>query len=247
MLTIPKQETQIRRRQLLQCVSSAALLMVASPSIWAQTRGGLYDPEPPADSSYVRVVVVGHDTAIDIFVDEKLHSAGVNVGDVSDYMILGAGKKSIQIHSAGKSKAIQSFTLEVPKGKALTLAFSGLKTATIPTIFEDKANTNKLKAVVAAYHLDAKSGALDILTADGNTKVFTNLAFGTSNSIQVNPIVVELIAAKAGTTVSTLGNKSTGLAMTQGATYSVFFLPDAQGKLVAKTFQNKTEKYTAKS
>ena len=240
-----------QRRQFLQLGFSLPGLIVLAEPVHAQTavplRGGLYDPEPPADSSYVRIVVVGSDSAVDIYVDEKPHATNLAAGEVGDYMILAGGKKTIQIHAAGKSKASVSHALDVPKGKAITLAFNGIKSGTVPTQFEDKANTNKLKAVVAAYHLDTKVGALDVLTADGVTKVFTNLTYGTSNSIQVNPISVELIAAKTGTTASALANKSAGLTMTQGATYSVFFVPDAQGKLVARTFQNKTERYAAKS
>lgn len=241
----------IQRRQLLQLGLSLPILSTVSGALLAQTstpsRGGLYDPEPPADSSYVRIVVVGNEAPIDIYVDEKPHAVNLAVGEVSDYMVLVGGKKSIQIHPAGKSKAGVNFALEVPKGKAITLAFNGTKAGTVPTQFEDKANTNKLKSIVAAYHLDSKAGALDVFTADGVTKVFSNLTYGTSNSIQVNPIAVELIAAKVGSTASALANKSAGLTMTQGATYSIFFVPDAQGKLIARTFQNKTERYTAKS
>lgn len=213
-------------------------------------RGGLYDPEPPADSSYVRIVVVGSDVPVDVYVDGMPHAANLAVGEVSDYMILAAGKKSIQIRPAGqpvKSKASVIFSLDVPKGQAITLAFNGIKTGTVPTQFEDKANTNKLKSVVLAYHLHRGAGALDVLTADGSTKVFSNLLYGASNWVQVNPINVELIAAKLGTTASALANKSASLSMTQGATYSVFFVPDLQGGLIARTFQNKTERYSAKS
>lgn len=224
------------------------LLALASHSLTsnAQPAGQLYDPEPPADSAYVRVLIVNSDAPMDVVVDARPRSQKLNAGEVGDYMVLTAGKHVIALQPSGKSAAATSYTLEVVKGKAMTLAFTSLKPGAAPTIFEDKANTNKLKSLVAAYHLDSKAGALDVLTADGSTKVFTNLAFGASNSIQVNPISVELIASKTGETSSQTLPPKTMLSMAQGATYSVFLMPNSQGKLTAKTVQNKTESYLGK-
>ena len=234
------------RRQLCALTLAAVLPSAANQAI-AQTRGGLYDPEPPADSAYLRIVIVGSDTALDLYVDDKPRTTKQVSGEVSDYLVVTAGKRTIAIHQAGKTSPLTTFAMDVPKGKALTLAFNGTKNGTVPTVFEDKANTNKLKSVVAAYNLDSKSGSLDILTADGSTKVFSNLAYGSSNSIQVNPITVELIATKQGSTSSLLASKPASLSMTQGATYSVFLLPDQNGKLTTHTVQNKTERYAGKS
>ncbi len=222
-----------------------ALASHALPSK-AQPAGQLYDPEPPADSAYVRLLIVTSDAPMDVVVDGRPRNQKLNAGEIGDYMVLAAGKHVIALQPSGKPGVVTSYNLEVVKGKAMTLAFTSLKAGAAPTIFEDKANTNKLKSLVAAYHLDSKVGALDVLTADGSTKVFTNLAFGVSNSIQVNPISVELIAAKAGETSSQTLPSKTMLSMAQGATYSVFLMPNHQGKLTAKTVQNKTERYTGK-
>jgi alginate O-acetyltransferase complex protein AlgF len=212
----------------------------------AQPAGQLYDPEPPADSAYVRILIVNTDTPLDVLIDGRPRSQKLAAGEAGDYMVLPAGKHLISLQPVGKNTAVTSYSLDVVKGKALTVAFTSLKAGVAPSIFEDKANTNKLKSLVAAYHLDSKAGALDVLTADGNTKVFTNLAFGGSNSIQVNPISVELIASKSGETSSQTLPPKTMLSMTQGATYSVFLMPNSQGKLIARTTQNKTERYTGK-
>jgi alginate O-acetyltransferase complex protein AlgF len=222
------------------------LTVTAFSNLSAQPAGQLYDPEPPADSAYVRVLVVNAESPVDIVVDGKPRSTKQNAGDVSDYMVLPAGKHTIAVHPAAKSNSSVSYVLDVVKGRALTLVFNSTRSTAAPTIFEDKANTNKLKSMVAAYHLDNKVGALDLMTADGSTKVFSNLAFGASNSIQVNPISVELIAAKAGENTSLTVPMKTQLSMAQGATYSVFLMPNANGKLVARTIQNKTERYTGK-
>lgn len=235
---------QTRRQWALAC--AATLLVPAVTSAQAQNRGGLYDPEPPPDSAYVRVVVVGMDTAADIFVDEKPRNQKLANGEVGDYMILPHGKHTIAVHGSGKAAARASYLLDVPKGKALTVAFFGLKPGATPTVFEDKTNTNKLKAVLSAYNLDSRAGNLDVSTADGNTKVFTNLAYGSSSAILVNPISVELIATRSGGGNTSVVPGAANLSMTQGGAYSVFFVPDAHGLLIARPVINKTERFVAK-
>jgi alginate O-acetyltransferase complex protein AlgF len=230
----------------LLCSASIGWLFCAGSNAIAQPAGLLYDPEPPADSAYIRVLVVQSETAIDVSVDGKQRATKLSAANASDYLVLPKGKHVIGLHAAGKSNAITSYTIDVIPGKALTLAFPALKADAAPSIFEDKTNTNKLKSLLSAYHLDGKAGALNILTADGKTKVFSNLAFGASNAIAVNPISIDLIATKATDSASTAGATKTSLSMTAGANYSVFLVPNGQGMLVAHATQNKTEKYTGK-
>jgi alginate O-acetyltransferase complex protein AlgF len=237
------------RRRLAQAFAAlgfiATALVVAIAPAAAQNRGGLYDPEPPPDSAYVRVVVVGSDRVADLFVDDKPRHQKLSSGEVSDYMILPQGKHTIAVRGAGKAPAGVSYLLDVQKGKALTVAFSGLTSGSTPTIFEDKTNTNKLKAILSVYNLDSRAGNLDVVTGDGNTKVFTNLAYGSSNAILVNPISVDLIATRSGGGASVLPGAA-NLSMTQGGAYSVFFVPDAKGSLIARPLQNRTERFVAK-
>jgi alginate O-acetyltransferase complex protein AlgF len=222
--------------------SAAALCSVGI--VHAQPAGQLYDPEPPLDSAYVRIVVLNQESAAEISVDGRVRIAKLGAADVSDYLVLPAGKRSIVVKSLDKVGSKLTHILDVTAGKALTVAFTVGGSETAPKLFEDKANTNKLKSLVAAYNLDPKAGAITVSTADGATKVFSNLAFGTSNSIQVNPVAIELVAAKAGAAPST-GSKF-GLTMTAGANYSVFLIPNAQGSLTARAVQNKTERYVSK-
>lgn len=218
-------------------------LVCLSFTVAAQPTGLLYDPEPPADSAYVRIVHASRGGAVDILVDGRPRISKLGAGEASDYMVLTAGKHAIAVHPAGKPMAQLSTTLDVIRGRAMTVAFTALKADVAPVIFEDKANSNKLKALLAVYHLDAKSGPLDLLTADGNTKVFSGVAYGTSASIQVNPISIDFIATAVGDKVPR-GRAS--LAMAQGGTYSVILLSGEGGKLVTRALQNKIERYTGK-
>jgi alginate O-acetyltransferase complex protein AlgF len=223
-------------------IGAFATMALTSATTQAQPAGQLYDPEPPLDSAYVRLVVLNLDSASEVSIDGRVRVAKLGTAEVSDYLVLAAGKRTIAIKGSDKTATRINYVLDVTAGKALTLAFTVGEAQ--PKLFEDKANTNKLKSLVAAYHLDPKAGAVTVSTADGATKVFPNLAFGTSNSLQVNPIAIELVATKAGAAANA-GNKF-GLTMTAGANYSVFLIPNAQGNLTARAVQNKTERYVTK-
>ncbi|WP_168224673.1 DUF4397 domain-containing protein [Rhodoferax aquaticus] len=228
----------ILRTALVSFVSVGALLAFAQPA------GTLYDPEPPADSAYVRVLhSVKGAAAIDVVVDGKARATKLNFGQVGDYMVLSAGKHTIALHPASKDSALVTFGLDVVRGKSLTLSFPAHKTGTVPIVFEDKSSTNKLKAMLTVYQLDAQTPSVDVMTADGNTKVFSALGYGTSMAIQVNPIAVELVAAKAG---DKQAKTKVPLEMAQGGAYSVFLMSDGAGKMTSIHVQNKTEVYTGK-
>lgn len=220
-----------------------ALLICPSFAALAQPAGLLYDPEPPADSAYVRVILATQDGPIDIQIDGRPRIRNLKAGEFSDYMVLTAGKRTISIHPAGKSAVNLSSSIDVVRGKAITVAFTELKTSKAPIVFEDKANTNKLKVQLAVFNLVEKAGPLDVLTADGNTKVFSGVAFGTSTSLQVNPISIELIATNGGDKIA---KARTSLSMTQGGTYSILLLSGEGGNLIARNAQNKIERYTGK-
>ncbi len=223
----------------LSVVVSAALAGLAH----AQPTGLLYDPEPPVDSAYVRVLVAPQGAAMDVAIDGKIRFKRLSAGSPSDYLVVPAGQHVVSIQPSGQSKAQYSAALDVVRGRALTVAFASSQAGVKPFVFEDKANSNKLKALVAVYHLDAKVGALDVLSADGKTKVFSAVQFGQSANIQVNPIKIELMVARSGEK-SALA--TTPLSMTQGGTYSMVLSAGTGGKLNVKNYQNKIERYTGK-
>lgn len=224
--------------------ATCALLLTGLCSLaQAQQAGLLYDPEPPLDSAYVRIIVASREGPVDVVVDGRPRIQKLASGEASEFMVLSAGPHSIALHPVGKPTAYLTTQLDVTKGRALTVAFPALKANTAPILIEDKTNSNKLKALLAVYHLAPKMGSVDILTADGNTKVLAGIALGTSASIQVNPIEVELMAAKTGEKSSLV---KTSLKMTQGGTYSVFLMAGENGKMTAKVGLNKIERYTGK-
>ena len=219
------------------------ILVGWSAAVSAQSTGLLYDPEPPADSAYVRVIHAARSGPIDVWVDGRSRSLKLGAGEASDFMVLSAGKHTLALHPAGKQVAHLTTTLEVIRGQASTLAFTALQADSKPIVFEDKANSNKLKALLSIYHLAGKVEPVDVLTVDGNTKVFSSVAYGTSAAIQVNPINIDLITTKIG---DKLPQARTSLSMSPGGTYSVLLLPGEGGLLRARSLQNKIERYTGK-
>jgi len=227
-------------RKFFRAAIGAILL---AQSAVAQSAGLLYDPEPPANSAYVRVIHVSRAGAVDLYVDGKPRLRNLAGGEAGDYLVIPSGPHTFALHPAGKSAASVSTAIEVDSGRALTVAFPALRADVKPLLFEDKANSNMLKAVLAVYHLDANSGPLDVLTADGKTKVFANVAPGASGHLSVNPITIELIAAKSGDKAV---QARASVAMAPGGTYSFLLLPGEGGKPVARAIQNKVERYTGK-
>jgi len=221
--------------RILAALALAAIATLAR----ADANGLLYDPQPPANSAYVRIVNVAPGSAIDVSVDGRARLRGIAPGEASDYLVLPAGRRVLAIAPAGQA-AILKVDLDVAAGRAMTVAVNKVAADAKPWIFEDKANTNKLKAVVAVYYLADKGAPLDVATADGATKVFSGVAPGTSTGRAVNPINVELVATSAG------ANARASLAMAPGGTYSVLVYPGAQGALAAQGLLNKVERYTGK-
>lgn len=213
------------------------LILVLAMPLSAQETGLLYDPDPPADSAYVRVILVSPGETLDLLVDKKQRQRGLAFGEAGEYMVLPAGNH--QFSFKGKQGEVFKFDLQVPKSATLTLAVGTRTSGTQPLVFEDKANTNKLKALITAYHLAPHLGRLDIVAGTNAQSLFTGLSPGGQVHRQVNPVSVEL-ALKGEAAVGRVA-----VNMEFGANYSLFILPSATGKgAQLKAGLNRVERYT---
>ena len=219
------------------------LLLFGVAAVSAQPTGLLYDPEPPVDSAYVRIINASPSGVVDVWIDGISRIQKLGVGEASDYLVVAAGKHTITLHPPGKKEIQTTTNLDVIAGRATSIAFTNLRGGSVPAVFEDRANTNKLKALLSVYHLNPKVGPLDILSIDGKTKVFPNVTYGASAALSVNPIAIDLMAANAGDLAP---RAKTSLTMSQGGTYSLLLLAGDGGKLIAHSVQNKIERYTGK-
>jgi alginate O-acetyltransferase complex protein AlgF len=217
---------------------TGALSVLVFTHTMAQSSGRLYDPEPPADSAYVRAIVAAKSAPMDVVVDGKVRVRALKGQEISDYLVLPEGTHTVALHATGKLQPLVSKTMEIVKGKSNTLAFSAFKADASTMVFEDRGNSNKLKATLAAYHVAPLLGEVDITTADSGGRVFGALLPGGFAALQVNPIGVNLSLK------SIKGLASVKLEMSQGGTYSLVIFEDGNGRPLMKVFQSRVERYT---
>ena len=208
----------------------------------AQATGLLYDPQPPADSAYVRVIHAAQGKNIDIKVNDKIRISALKSATASDYMVLPAGRQIVTVHSSQPTPRTIKIPVEVIAGRSFSLVLSSLSGEGKTLLLTDKANGNKMKAVLTAYHLAPELGKIDILTTDG-TKVFGNLSAETASHLSVNPIQVTLGIHQSNDKQPL---SQTTLNMDYGGTYSLLIMSGDKGKTEVHAIQNKVERYTGK-
>ena len=217
------------------------LLLTSASALNAQVDNQLYDPVPPEDSAYLRIINASHEGAVDTWVDGKLRGKNLASGDAGDYLVVPMGKHKIVLQVKEKSTLKLTANLVAERGRAMTLAVTDLQAGSKPLIFEDRINPNKLKAVLAIYHLLPNLGSIDVESTDKKVKVFSNLAFGSTNQLLVNPITIELSALKSGEKVELA---KANLAMQHGNAYSLLVLQNENSKPILRVVENKIERYS---
>lgn len=217
-------------------ISSVFALITLAPLSHAQMTGRLYDPMPPENSAYLRVLDAVPGQVVSVLIDGKVHVKSLPARMVSDYLVLPSGKHKIQLQSAGKSQG--TLEIDLAKKKAYTVVFPNAKRPA--WTFTDRTSTNKLKSMLAVYNVAPAVGPVDVKTADGKTKVFTSLEAGKPAILEVNPISVNLAVFRSGTTTS---SGTASLHMQRGSAYSLFLLPAADGFDIVSV-QNHRERYT---
>jgi alginate O-acetyltransferase complex protein AlgF len=173
---------------------------------------GLYDPAPPADSAFVRVINMPAAT---------LGGKAVTAlkGAASSYVVIPQGDFAAKLGTATSK-------LKVEAGKFYSVVNVGNKV----TLLTDQAAENRAKALLTIYNL-SKSATVDLKTADGKTVVVAGVKTGESGSRTVNGITVDLAAFAGTKALGTLkgvklerGNAyalvltDTGLTLTQSST-----------------------------
>jgi len=217
-------------------ISSVIALLAIAPLAQAQMTGRLYDPMPPDNSAYLRVLDSAPGKPVSVLVDGKVHVKSLAARTVSDYLVLPSGKHQIQVQIAGKSQGTTE--VDLVEKNAYTVIFPNAKNPA--WTFTDRTSTNKLKSMLAVYNVAPAMGAVDVKTADGKTSVFKALETGKPAILEVNPIKVELAVFKSGDATASVEAK---LDMERGSAYSLFLLPTADGIEVLST-QNHRERYT---
>lgn len=155
------------------------LLSVLLLNSAAFAQEGLYDPAPPANSAFVRVLNAPAAT-----LGGKAVTA--EKGAASPYVVIPQGEFAAKVGTV-------SGKLKVEAGNFYSVVNNGGKLV----LLTDQPGENRAKALLTIYNL-SKASSIDLKTADGKTAVVSAIKSGESGSRAVNGITVDL-SAFAGT------------------------------------------------
>lgn len=209
-----------------------AALLCMGAGAWAQ-QTTLYDPQPPANSAYVRVIV--GDQEVNVSVDKRVRLEKIPAATPSAYLVVPAGPHEVTIQAKGKHITVP---VKAEASRSITVLISSLTGGSKPVVMEDKVNSNRLKAIIAIYNLTA-STTLDAWTADGSTAVFQGVAPGGTASLVVNPVKLAYMVASAGSKTALATHD---FSMTAGNAYSIV-VTGAANAFTTQAHQNTVERY----
>lgn len=210
-------------------------LLWISASVWAQ-QTTLYDPQPPANSAYIRVIVGDQDVEVSLGKRSRLEK--VPAGTPSAYLVVPAGTHDVTVKAKGKSVTVP---VKAESSRSITVLVSSLTGTAKPVMIEDKINSNRLKAMIALYNL-TPSTSVDTWTADGNTAIFQGVRPEGTASLVVNPIKLSYMVSSAGTKTALANHE---FSMTAGNAYSIV-VTGAGSVFTTQSFQNMVERYQGK-
>ncbi len=197
----------------------------------------LYDPQPPANSAYVRVLAGNGPAQFDVWVDQKLRLSKVATASPSAYMVLPAGQHEVSLRWGS---SVVKVAVKAESSRSLTVLAPTLATGSQPTVVEDKVNGNRLKAIVSAYNL-TQQHTVDVVTSDGRTQVFKALAPSHSAALVVNPVNLDYKVTDTNQPDTALTKAR--LSMATGGAYSIVISTDSSGAVSTQAYPNEVEKY----
>ncbi len=182
---------------------------------FAFAQDGLYDPAPPANSAFVRVL-----NAPTATLSDKTVTADKNAA--SPYIVIPQGDFTAKLGSV-------SGKLKVEAGKF----YSVIQSASKLVLLTDPSADNRAKALLVIYNL-SKTPSIDLKTADGKTAVVSGVKPGESGSRAVNGITVDLAAFSGDKVLDTLK----GVKLERGNAYALV-LTDAGLTLTTSSTKTK--------
>ncbi len=191
-------------------VALVLIVGIAEPAIRAQE--GLYGAAAPADAAFVRVVNAQAQPLPELWVGATRFAA-LAPQTASPYRPVNPGIHQVFLGT-------RSEELIPRRGVYYTVMVTrdGL------FIVEDTAHTRPDRAQIVLYHF-AGGSALSVRTADGTATVIGDVRTGSSGTVQVNAVAVELALFRDGEQLAALGD----LGLARGQSYSIIAFPQAAG------------------
>ena len=190
-------------------------LMVGSSAAQAAGDEALYDPAPPPNSAFVRVIDARGQGNMQVTVGQA--AVTVPATGVSPYIIVPQGEQDVALST-------QSSKVNLSAGKYYTIALF-LNGSTQPTLLEDQILTNPAKSGVYVYNFSDAS-SLKLYAPQPKVAVVENLKPGTSAFKSVNAVTVQLAVMDGDKTLSDFGQVN--LKRRTGLTFVVFGTGDAK-------------------
>ena len=178
--------------------------------------GFLYDPSPPADAAFIRVIHANPTTDAERVSIGETRFDELSFSEESPYRVILEGTTSITMSSAE-----QDFTVEAGNFYTVALTQNGIK------VIEDTVNENRAKALLTLYNL-SDIPTVDLKTADGATDVILGVMPMSENSIEVNGISVALGVFSEGEALQLFDE----VKLERGAAYSAFVMGSADSPTV---------------
>jgi hypothetical protein len=211
--------------------SRVAALLVAGAALLA-----LAAPAAAADGAKVRVLHGSPDApAVDIYVDgEKVGGelAGLEFGDLSDYVTLPAGSYDLKVCAAADETVcpIEADGVAVEAGSMYTIAATNDLASIEAQVITDAPAPVAGKSQVRVVHFSADTPAIDVLTQDGATAVVDALEYpGSTDYVALEPGAYDLkVCADADNSVCPLDPDE--LELSAGISYSVFAIGSLEGE-----------------
>jgi alginate O-acetyltransferase complex protein AlgF len=188
-------------------LASTGLLSTGPLSAVAQ---GLYDPEPPANSAFVRVINAGT-AELKAGIDAVAYGA-VAGQNASAYRVIPQGAHKLAAGAANKEVNVLAKRF-----------YSVIVNGSDVTVLEDPANPGQTKAGLAIYNL-SKISSIALKTDDGKTTVIDGVAPGTVKSQAVNAIKVGLAAFNGTSKIAAFP----AVQLERGSTYSTIVFSESK-------------------
>ena len=191
-------------------MNKLALIALAATSLATISAQGLYDPEPPANSAFVRVINAGSGE-VKAGIDAVAYGA-VAGQNASAYRVIPQGAHKLAAGAANKD-------LNVLAKRFYSVIVNGGDVQ----VLEDPANPGQTKASLAIYNL-SKISSIALKTDDGKTTVVDGVAPGTVKSQAVNAIKVGLAAFNGSSKIASFP----AVQLERGSTYSTIVFSESK-------------------
>lgn len=188
----------------------ALIALTLTASLATVTAQGLYDPEPPANSAFVRVINAGTGE-VKAGIDAVAYGA-VSGQNASAYRVIPQGAHKLAAGAANKEVNVLAKRF-----------YSVIVNGSDVQVLEDPANPGQTKAGLAIYNL-SKISSIALKTDDGKTTVVDGVAPGTVKSQAVNAIKVGLAAFNGSSKIASFP----AVQLERGSTYSTIVFSESK-------------------